>query len=236
MVVFGLGFCWCGLDCPEVPKGESATGAAVSLVSSPSGSSSVRGAGLERSARPGLGPLRARPTHARSAAYRDPTLLLLVALVGSACELTPPDGAPTTKIVEVIDGDTVRIATSGGEEDTVRVIGIDTPETRRPGRGVECGGRAATAALRDLAEGRAARVIEDPTQDRRDRYQRRLAVLVLEDGTDLGRRQVADGHAEVYVFERPFRRLSRYRRAERKARARRDGAWGACDGGFHRPE
>ncbi len=156
--------------------------------------------------------------------------------MGSGCELTPPAETPTTTIVEVIDGDTVRIASSDGEEDTVRVIGIDTPETRRPGRGVECGGRAATAALRDRAEGRSARVIEDPTQDRRDRYDRRLAVLVLEDGTDLGRRQVAEGHAAVYVFERPFRRLSSYRRAERKARARRDGAWGACGGDFHRPE
>ena len=165
-----------------------------------------------------------------------PTLLLLLALVGSGCELTPPAETPTTTIVEVIDGDTVRIATSNGEEDTVRVIGIDTPETRRPGRGVECGGRAATAALRHLAEGRSARVIEDPTQDRRDRYGRRLAYLVLEDGRDLGQRQVAEGHAAVYVFEEPFGRLPRYRRAERKAWARRDGAWGACGGGFHRPD
>ncbi len=164
-----------------------------------------------------------------------PTLLMLLALVGSGCELAPPAEAPTTRILEVIDGDTVRIASSG-EEDTVRVIGIDRPETRRPGRGVECGGRAATAALRDLAEGRPVRVIEDPTQDRRDRYGRRLAYLELEGGRDLGERQVAKGHAAVYVFEEPFGRLPRYRRAERKARARRDGAWGACGGGFHRPE
>jgi len=49
-----------------------------------------------------------------------PTLLLLLTLVGSGCDLRPPGETPTTTIVEVIDGDTVRIASSDGEEDTVQ--------------------------------------------------------------------------------------------------------------------
>jgi endonuclease YncB( thermonuclease family) len=61
------------------------------------------------------------------------------------------------------------------------------------------------------------------------------ALLAIEGGRDLGEAQVAAGHAAVYVFERPFRRLAPYERAERQARARGAGAWGACGGDFHRP-
>jgi micrococcal nuclease len=79
-------------------------------------------------------------------------------------------------------------------------------------------------------------VIEDASQDRRDRYGRRLAYVELANGRDLGESQVAAGHAKVYVFERPFARVSRYRRAQRAARARGSGAWTSCEGDFHRPE
>src|SRR5918997_1393831 len=54
------------------------------------------------------------------------------------------------RIVDVVDGDTVKVRL-GGEVETVRLLGIDTPETRRPGAPVECGGPEATSAMLALA-------------------------------------------------------------------------------------
>ena len=75
---------------------------------------------------------------------------------------TEPARAATNtsaRVLSVIDGDTIKVRTSSGHRITVRLIGVDTPETRKPGRGVECGGRHATAAMRKLVlrERRAGR-------------------------------------------------------------------------------
>jgi micrococcal nuclease len=65
----------------------------------------------------------------------------------------------------VVDGDTVRIV-SRGFQTTIRLIGIDTPETKRPGYPVQCGGPAASAeTTRLLPVGLAVRVVSDPSQD-----------------------------------------------------------------------
>lgn len=90
----------------------------------------------------------------------------------------------------VIDGDTVKLA--GGER--VRLLGIDAPEMRegKPGhRGPfpEPGAREATAALRKMVEGKVVRV----RRRGRDKYERTLAKLYLEDGTDVGAALVRGG-------------------------------------------
>ena len=161
-------------------------------------------------------------------------------------------------ITHVVDGDTVEVRTSGRSRgirraETIRLIGIDTPETVRPGTPVECGGREAKDGLLRLAYGDRARdtdgdglldadgtdgasvsIRTDPTQDRRDRYGRLLAYVDSHDGGDLARRQLRDGRAEVYVFERRFRRHRAYRRAAAAARDAGRGAGGGCGGDFHR--
>ena len=158
---------------------------------------------------------------------RVPSIALLLAFAaaspGCADTAAPEAGRDSARVVEVIDGDTIRVLV-GGEERSVRLIGIDTPETRRPGSPVECGGPEATRHLERLAPpGRAVTLVGDPTQDREDRYGRLLAYV-----DDLAERQLAAGFARVYVYERPFRRLSRFRAAERSARRASRGAWAAC--------
>ena len=84
-------------------------------------------------------------------------------------------------MVRVIDGDTLKVRLASGASETVRLIGIDTPETRKPNTPVECGGRDATARMKRLALRRGVGVAvvlrSDPTQDRRDRYGRLLAYV-----------------------------------------------------------
>jgi len=152
----------------------------------------------------------------------------------------------------VVDGDTVKVRTSTNRSYTVRLIGIDTPETKRPGTAVECGGSEATASMLRLAfsaprdtdgdglldqaggAGRQVRLTTDPTQDRFDRY-RRLLAYVRTGGTFLNEAQISSGWATVYVYRgRAFRELGRLRGAQGVARAAGRGVWGLCGGDFHR--
>src|ERR1051325_1566007 len=96
----------------------------------------------------------------------------------------PAPSAPgfAAVVVRDVDGDTV-LARAGGRTFYVRLLGIDTPETHRPGTPVECGGPQASARMDALAPpGTQVRLETDPTQDRIDRYGRLLAYVWLPDG------------------------------------------------------
>ncbi len=145
------------------------------------------------------------------------------------------------RVTRVVDGDTLKVRLADGRRKTVRVLGIDTPETKKPGTPVECGGPQASASMARLAlqgtgyaaKGRDVVLIGDPTEDQVDRFGRILA-YVEAGGRDLGEQQIASGWAEMYAYrDRRFERRSRYESAERRARDGRRGVWGACGGDFH---
>ena len=119
----------------------------------------------------------------------------------------------------------------------MRLIGIDTPETHKPGTPVECGGPHATASLERLAEGRRVLLRTDPTQDTFDRYDRLLAYVKLRGGADAAAAQLRRGWSNAYVYGgKPFQRLRDYRRAANTARRADRGVWGDCGGDFHAPQ
>jgi micrococcal nuclease len=137
-------------------------------------------------------------------------------------------------VSRVIDGDTLVARLADSSEITVRLIGIDTPETVKPGTPVECGGQQASDAMKQLAEGQQVNLVSDPTQDAVDRFGRSLFYVDRTDGVDVGEEMLRAGWANVFVFAQDFQRLSRYRAARTKARDADAGAWGLCDGDFHR--
>lgn len=139
----------------------------------------------------------------------------------------------TATIVRDVDGDTIKVDV-GGKQTSVRLIGIDTPETHKPGVKVECGGREASANMARLARaGAKARLTYDPTQDRVDRYGRLLAYVSV-DGRGLQLAQLRAGLARVYVYGgKPFTRVASFRRAEHAAERAHRGVWGSCNGDFH---
>jgi len=147
---------------------------------------------------------------------------------------TDPEGSgssgPTRRdravVVRVTDGDTLKVRMVGGREHYVRLIGIDTPEVH--GR-TECGGAAASSAMRRLAPvGSRVVLVSDPTQADRDRYDRLLR-YVERRGRDIGKVQVASGHAQVYVYRNdPFRRTDTYEGVERRAERLGRGLWSRC--------
>jgi endonuclease YncB( thermonuclease family) len=166
---------------------------------------------------------------------------------GSSATIAPtptvePTPAPTrrsARIVRVVDGDTLRVRLSSGRQVTVRLIGIDTPETKRPGVPVECGGTPASAYMRRIAlqhgRGRSVTLVSDPSQDATDRYGRTLAYVDAGGKGDLGRLMLRAGWASVYSYETAFGRLAGYQSAAGRAEAQGAGVWDRCDGEFHRP-
>lgn len=162
--------------------------------------------------------------------------------------LPPVDPQPHAKrfsarIVRVTDGDTVKVRLRSGAVKTVRLIGIDTPESRKPGVPVECGAKQATAAMTKLAVrkrrrghvGQAVRLTTDPTQDRIDRYGRLLAYVERRsDGRDLGRAMIRAGWAVAYVYDgTPFQRYAAYSAVQTRAEAAHRGVWSSYGGDVH---
>jgi len=154
----------------------------------------------------------------------------------------PPPVRPATtyrnvRVTSVIDGDTIKVRLTSGARKTVRLVGIDTPETRKPGTPIECGGKEATAQMRRLAlrrgKGRVIRLTSDPTQDATDRYGRLLA-YVNGQGKDYGERMIRAGWAAVYVYRDPFQRLASFTAAQDAAQGAAAGVWSKCGGNFHR--
>ena len=148
-------------------------------------------------------------------------------LVLVAAALTGPvaaaDAPTPCRVLRVVDGDTV-IVDDGGPV-TIRLIGVDAPESVHPRRPVEPFGRESAAFLRDLLKGRGVTLEFEPGTDF-DRYGRTLAYLVRDDGLAVNREMVARGYAHVYT-RFPFRRMEDFRSAEREARAAGRGLWGS---------
>jgi micrococcal nuclease len=129
------------------------------------------------------------------------------------------------RVLRVVDGDTVVL--SGPDKPvTVRLIGVDTPETVHPRKPVERFGREASAFLKTLIGGKQVRVEYEPGPSRLDRYRRTLAYLYLEpDGLFVNREIIARGYGHAYT-RYPFAFLDDFRAVENAARAGRLGLWG----------
>ena len=156
---------------------------------------------------------------------------------GGGGNAVPQASRLKARVIEAVDGDTLKVRLRRNHRVIdVRLIGIDTPETRRPGTPIECGGPQASRSMHRLADRRRVTLVTDPSQDRIDRYGRLLAYAIRRGGLDLNLAQLRRGWAEVYVYRHnPFRRLRAYRRAQRQAQAAGAASGGCCGGDFHTP-
>lgn len=139
-------------------------------------------------------------------------------------------------VVSVVDGDTLKVRRDDGVT-TVRVIGINTPESVDPRRPVECFGAEASAQASALLTGATVTLERDPTQADRDKYNRLLRHVVLPDGRQFGEVMIAQGYAHEYTYDAPYAYQQSYRDAERAAQAAHNGLWApeacATDGERH---
>jgi micrococcal nuclease len=147
--------------------------------------------------------------------------LFILLLCGSIAYLLP-EGATAQKarVSSVTDGDTFKIG--------VRLIGVDTPETRHPGKSIEFFGKEAGQFLRKLILGKTVRLEfgRVPT----DKYGRILAYAFLPEGEFINALLVSEGFARAVPYPPNLKYADLFRKIERRAKAGRKGIWSRFPG------
>ena len=152
--------------------------------------------------------------------------LFLFAIIDLSCGSGHQRNAPGEyhRVTRVIDGDTFVIETSPGNEERVRLIGVDAPETRRT-RNREVGHYAeeSKAFLSKMIENQMVRLVYDV--NKYDRYQRILAYVYLRNGTFVNAELVKRGYAVVMTVPPNVEHAETFVRLQREARENNRGLW-----------
>ena len=142
-------------------------------------------------------------------------------------------GAPTApgavEVVKVVDGDTIEVVV-GGDTERVRLIGIDTPETKDPRTPVECFGAEASARTTELLPpGTEVRLVGDAEE--RDRYDRVLAyVYRASDDLFVNLTLAREGFADQLTIRPNVAHTDELRAAVSEAKREQRGLWPVCGG------
>jgi len=155
--------------------------------------------------------------------------LLLGAILGLFPTLSrPSDRTPkpplAVQVIRIIDGDTIEVCCVSGKREKVRYIGVNTPETKHPTKGVEVFGKEAAEVNRKLVTGKSLRLEFDVQQ--RDRNGRLLAYVYLGDGTFVNAWLVEQGYAQVMTVPPNVRHQDLFLKLQREAREGGRGLWG----------
>lgn len=130
------------------------------------------------------------------------------------------------RITRFDDGDTIAVDMNGRNE-TIRFIGVDTPETHDPRKAVQCFGKAAAGFTRQFIGGSNVRLEADPLNTNRDRYNRLLRYVYLPDGRLVNAEIIKQGYGFAYLGF-PFSKSEDFAQYQRKARENERGLWSAC--------
>lgn len=132
-------------------------------------------------------------------------------------------------VLRVVDGDTIVIDKDGTKE-TVRMIGLDTPETVHPSKSVQCFGKEASNKTSELLAGRSVFLEMDEGEGERDKYRRLLAYVFRDDGVFVNLLLIQQGYAYEYTYAAPYRYQSQFKAAETQAADEQKGLWadGVC--------
>ncbi|HET6510517.1 MAG TPA: thermonuclease family protein [Baekduia sp.] len=135
-------------------------------------------------------------------------------------------GEVSARVVRVVDGDTI-VVSIDGREDRVRYIGIDTPESVKPGTPVQCYAKRASKENARLVAGRTVRLVSDA--EARDRYGRRLAyVYRSDDGLLVNLELARTGYARPLTIAPNVAHAGQIAAAVASARRAGRGLWSAC--------
>lgn len=134
-------------------------------------------------------------------------------------------------VSKVVDGDTLKVSRNGKIE-TVRLIGVDTPEIVDPRKPIQCFAKEASEKMKQLVYNKKVRLEIDKTQGLTDKYKRLLRYVLLEDGTNINKLMVSEGFAHEYTHKIPYKFREEFKTAELNARNNNLGLWSpdTCNG------
>lgn len=170
---------------------------------------------------------------------RGATLILLVVAAactnashratGSTAPVTTMSLEANATLVYISDGDTIGVDVDGTEE-RVRLIGIDTPETKKPDTPVQCFGPEATAYTTSLLP-KGTRLHLERDVEARDPYGRLLAyVYRVDDGMFINLQIISQGYARPLTIPPNVTHADEFVAAARSAEAGNVGLWAGCSG------
>jgi micrococcal nuclease len=150
---------------------------------------------------------------------------------GCSTAATGKSGRTPVIVERVVDGDTVEIKLQGTQR-TVRLIGIDTPETKKPGTPVKFYGPQASEYSKKRLAGNEVELEWDT--ERTDKYGRDLAYVWI--GPELfNETLVKEGYARISTFPPNVKYVDRFTRAQKQARQNGKGLWQDYEKAFDTP-
>lgn len=130
-------------------------------------------------------------------------------------------------VTYVIDGDTFKVKI-GWKEVTVRMLGIDTPETVDPRKPAQCYGKEASDESKKILIGQKVQMKLNPNREIKDKYGRYLVYVYLEDETFVNKYLLENGFAREYTFGKPYMMRDDFVATQNEAKQRGVGLWGFC--------
>lgn len=166
------------------------------------------------------------------------TALLFLIINNQDIQLVSPDDTPPTNtsveadelqgpflVERVVDGDTIIIDKHGVSE-RVRLIGVDTPEVASRFTTEECFGAEASAFTTTALEQAYVYTMNDTTQADRDRFDRLLRYIFIDQNNNFNLRLIEEGFAYEYTYRgSAYRYQAEFREAQSAAQAARAGLW-----------
>ena len=142
-----------------------------------------------------------------------------------------PANAIAVTVKRVVDGDTIHVFLDNNDV-TIRMIGIDTPETVDPRKPVQCFGKEASNHARQLLNGATVYLEIDDSQGDYDKYNRLLSYIWMSDGRMFNQVMIAEGYAFEYTYNRPYKYQAQFKDAQRNAQTQQLGLWApaTCNG------
>ncbi|TDF87929.1 thermonuclease [Paenibacillus piri] len=160
-------------------------------------------------------------------------LILAAAIAMTGCQsksAATAAGRESVKVERVVDGDTLEIKLNGKKE-KVRLIGIDTPETKKPNTPVMFYGKEASDYTKKRLENKTVELEWDV--ERRDKYARLLAYVWI--GDELyNRTLVKEGYARIATFPPNVKYVELFKKDQEEARKKEKGLWKDYDSAFEK--
>ncbi|MFA6184667.1 MAG: thermonuclease family protein [Candidatus Shapirobacteria bacterium] len=141
-------------------------------------------------------------------------------LIKNKIEITPTEivEKDLVELIRVVDGDTIIIKINGDKK-SIRLIGIDTPETN------ECFGKESAEKIKELIGNKKIKLEADNSQDDKDKYDRLLRYVYLDDGILVNKKLIEEGMAEEFTYKTAYKFQTEFKEVEKIAKERKVGMW-----------